>query len=862
MAKPDVRVRLSAEGVGEVVSALKRVQAEGQRASTSQARGFGGLNRILGSTTNLLGGLGIALGVRQLTRFIGGAIEAADQLNKLSAKVGASTENLSALSLIARTSDADLNQLGAALVRMNKNIGDAQAGVPTAIEYLKDLGLTIDDLAGLDSVEVFELIASRLTAIPNEAKKGRIAIGLFGRAGAMLLPTMRALAEEGLGNVIKRAEELGVLIDHDIAAAAERIKDDVEILKMQGEALGTRFVAGFAPAMSQALQAVSGDLKQTTDAWQEFGTGVGRIVKWIVAIVGTGVDTIGTLLGTMAVSLASMGKTIALALRGDFKGARAEMQTFLRTTEREAKSYAERVSGRFQLALKSPEEIAGTPEGGVSPDLAAESEEEAAALAAKRAQALQTSLDRELMMVRKIAGLKAQAERRELEEGLQDVSQYYADRRALAEEAYAAELNALEQKEALLEDITDPARRLQEEEKIKQEARRVELEHANELAELAFEERETVRGITQERLGLEQKLLEMQGARIEAERLGFDEQIRQADLVLAKQGESAEVREALLARLRTALEAGADFEEAQNAAENVLAELAAQRSAIEDQVRAGLLSQLEGEAQILEIERERIETLRTLAAALEQAARATGDPEKIEAARQFAASINQIEYSIESAGLSFAEFKATAVDAGTSALTEFFDTGIEGAKTFKDALRDMVTSVVGSLKRLAAELLAVYIMQKLTGLFGSGGSQGSDFIGPMPAAGGGLIRGRGSGTSDSIAARLSDYEFVTRSTVVRQPGVLDHLVRLNQLGARALEPRIREFNIPEMRFAEGGLVESGGSAPAGELLNGQLEIGLEDGLVVRSLESPAAQRVTIKTIQRNSRAVRAALGLP
>jgi len=866
MAKPDVRVRLSAEGVEEVVSSLKRVQREATKSSTKQARGFGGLNRVLGSTTNLLGGLGLALGVNQFRKFIGGAIEAADQINKLGAKVGASTENLSALSLIARTADSDLNQLGSALVRMNKNIGDAAAGVPTAIEHLKDLGLTVDHFAGLDSVEIFALISEQLAGIPNQAKKSRVAIGLFGRAGAMLLPTMEALAEEGLGNVIKRAEELGVLIDHDLAAAAEQIKDDVEILKMQGEALGTRFVAGFAPNMSQALQAVSGDLTQTTDAWTDFGNGVGQVVKWVVAIVSTAFDAVGSALGLVAFAIRSSIKQIGLALRGQWVEAARLARSGSSAISAEWDDLADRVAARFQLLGPAPELPTGEDGDGAA-NLAGMSDEELATLAARRATALQASLDRELAMVKKMAGLKAKAEQREFDEGLQSAEQFYADRHALIEESYAAELEALRQKEELLADISDPARRLQEEEKIKQDSRRVELEHENAKAELAFGEREMIRELSLDRIALEQRILEMRGEGIAASRLGFEEELRQADLLLIKQGESAAVREATLARLREALEAGADFEEAQNTAERILGELAEEKAAIDAQVQAGLLSQVEAEAQILELELERIETLRVLAAALEEAALATGDPEKIEAAREFAAAITEIETSVENAGFSFEKFKTTAIDQATSSLTTFLDTGLEGSKNLKDAFRDMVTSIVASLKRMAAELLAVYIMQKLTGLFGlvDGGGGGSEAAPRAPAhsdlvvAGGGLIRGAGTGTSDSIRARVSDYEFITRAAVVRQPGVLAHLAELNRAGARALEPHLRGISGPA-RFADGGLVEAGGRGSS-EVLNGQLAIGLEDGLVVRELESPAAQRITIQTIERNRRQVRAALGL-
>jgi len=866
MAKPDVRVRLSAEGVSEVVSALKRVQAEGQKSAKKQASGFGGLNRVLGGTTNLLGGLGIALGVHQFTRFIGNAIEAGDQINKLGAKVGASTENLSALSLVARTADSDLNQVGAALVRMNKNIGDAQAGIPTAAAALRDLNVKLEDLEGLDSVEIFELMSKRITALPTAIRQGRSAIQMFGRAGAMLMPTMRALAEEGLANVIKRAEELGVLIDHDLAAAAERIKDDVEILKMQGEALGVRFVAGFGPEMSQALQTISGDLKQTTSAWEEFGTGVGRVLKWLVSLVSTVFDTIGTYIGYGISALISGGKTIGRVLRGDLEGARREMETFNRFSERENKKFADRMKGRWELTLSAPTKATGTPEGGAGGETSEESLQQMAELAARRAQALQSSLDRELALVKTTAGLKNKAEQREFDQALQSVQTYYNDRRKIIEDAYAEQERILDEKQAALEDIVDPARREQEAMKIDTQRAQARIQYESDIADLIYEEQETVKDLAAERLGYEQQLLEMQGQRIAAERLGFDEQLRQYDELLKRQGVSDAERERAVARFKTALEAGADFEEAKADAEAALHELESARRDIDAQVAAGILGQMEGEEALLQIEIARLDALERLAAAMLAAAEATGDPEKIAAAQDFAASIREIEYSVEGSVNAFARLGEVALDAAQSALADFLDTGIEGAEDLGDAFQEMGAAVVQALRRIVAEMMAAWIIKKITGLFSMGGEVGGDGGGSggepatAEAAIGGLFRGKGTGTSDSNIIAVSDHEFIVRAAVVKQPGVLAHLRELNREGHRVLGTETpRMINAPIGRFAEGGLVETGGVS--GEVLNGRLEVGLEEGLVMRELESPQGQRILVNTLKNNRRAVRSALGI-
>ena len=854
MAKPDVRVRLSAEGVQEVVNSLKRIQAEGQKTATKSKAGFGGLNRTLGFTRSLMGGLGIAIGFVTFKRMISGAIEAADQINKLGAKVGASTENLSALALVARTSDADLNQVGAALIRMNKNLGDAQAGIPTALGHLRDLGLELKDFKGKDSVQTFELISKKLYGLEDQLVRDRVAIGLFGRSGAQLKPTMQALADEGLANVIERARSLGVLFDRDLAAASERIKDDLEILQMQGESFGIHFMAGFGPELSQTLQALSGNIGDTGKAWEQFGQGVGVAMKFVVAVVGSAVDIVTQLMGKLAAAGVSLSKVIYNGMRGNFEAVREEIKTFARFDENESKRFRERMKSRWDLSLGFAPKIEPTE---VSTGTAGASAEEIAELADKRAQALVRSLDREIALVKAKAAIKVKEEKRELEAGLQSLTQYYADRRQALEEAHTAELAALKEKEDALGDFLDPARAEEERARIAQQREKSELEHGEKMAALTFEETKAVRDLGQERLDLEAQLLNLQGKRFDAERLGIEAQIAAADELLRKQGESDAQRKAILDELRTSLTADIDFDEARAEAEAALRALGTARADIDAQAGAGLISQLEAETELLALEQTRLETLRQLAAAMLAAAEATGDPEKIAQAQQFADSIDEIAYNVEAAQNVFATLGSTAIDSATSSLAEFFNTGIDKSTTFKSAFSQLATAIIGDLKRIVAQMLASQIMKSFTGLFSGGGQVGADFIGPMPAAGGGLIRGPGTGTSDSILAAVSNDEYITRAWAVRQPGVLEHLRAINKYGSRALAaPEIA--SLPRARFAEGGLVEGGGGEAT---VGGKVTLGLDRGLVLEEIRTPRGQRVLIETVSENRRAIRSALGI-
>ena len=136
---------------------------------------------------------------------------------------------------------------------------------------------------------------------------------------------------------------------------------------------------------------------------------------------------------------------------------------------------------------------------------------------------------------------------------------------------------------------------------------------------------------------------------------------------------------------------------------------------------------------------------------------------------------------------------------------------------------------------------------------------------------GGHVRGPGTATSDSIPAWLSDFEFVTRAAVVRQPGALPFLEDFNRRGMPALEawharrfagatpPAVSLPRAPRVNFAEGGLAR----AAAG--LNPQLNLRLinainTDALAESMAQSRGLEQTILNVIDRNGSFLRQRIG--
>jgi len=167
---------------------------------------------------------------------------------------------------------------------------------------------------------------------------------------------------------------------------------------------------------------------------------------------------------------------------------------------------------------------------------------------------------------------------------------------------------------------------------------------------------------------------------------------------------------------------------------------------------------------------------------------------------------------------------------------------LSSVEGFFTSLGDRVVSVFTQIRDFILNVWSQVkdVIAKLTG----GGDAGDTAVAKIPGlAGGGPIRGAGSGTSDSNLVWASHGEFIQRAAAVRKYG-LNFMHAINSL---KFDPNAFfsmggtiPFSQPKMRFAEGGLVQTWGGGPRNVL---NLRIGNEqfDGL---SVEDETMEKLT------------------
>lgn len=869
MGTPEVKVRLSAEGLAEVVTAFRTIGVAGTQAGAKAKGAFLPVGGTISLITGLVATLSAAIATIGFARMADEVRDTAEQMQLMSTRFATSVVDLTALDVALRRNGTSLFEQQRALTTFfNKTQQAADLGGEAA-NQLRALGLSTKEIADLGSKDLagrLEAVGTAFAKLPDGPERAARALALVSVGGGALIPILKQVGEEGFDALYAKAERFGLLLDTDTVNAIGNLKDIQEDLSLQSRGFATQFLAGFAEPMVSAFQAISGEISSSTEFWRALGEVVGETLGGALVLATKLADAIGTMFQTLGKSLVYAGKATRAFLVNDQETLKLELESIGLVWEQAREDLNNRfkvADARFKdkLAATRAARDRGKTAGGEDFDR----------LAAERAAIREAAADADLKIsAAAIKRLEAQQDAA-FEKGLLSVQEYYERRRVLAVKGIDAELEAVAERENAARASESGLKLEASLKKFDGERRRLLIERAAALEEIGRKEQAELLRVAAARLQADEKVAQTAEEQHAVRMRQIDDEIEKLRVLLVQDGLHGAELEAILSRSRATREAAADFELRAAGANSSLADFSRAREAIQARIAAGVISEVSGNEQLLELSKERLAVLADLGAELLRIARVSGDAGKIEDAEKFLQSVDAIALSVQSMEDSWARIRSASEDALVDGLATFLSEGERDAQNFGQAIGAMAASVVQSLRRIIAQMIALRLVSGFLRAFGAlaGGGGGGTFgagdgalgeAGQVFAAEGGLISGPGGPMADAIPARLSAGEYVVRASAVAQPGVLQALESINR-GIRAplggWSPQA-----PVRRFAEGGLVSGAGlSAPASRVeIGGEVRVGLEDGLVARAVESPAGQRAVVRAVVENRRTVRRALG--
>jgi len=274
----------------------------GLRQAQASIRNFGSAVQHIGLQATAVGAsitVPLLSAAQQFSNFV-------DSIAKMARRTGLSAESVSALSFAAQQSGADVASLEVALRMMQRQIGDAAAGMKEASDSFARVGISVRDLAGLKPEDQLKLIAERMSAIADPALRASAAMRIFGRSGTSVLPLLEGGAA-GIEELTRQAGDFGLTISGESAAAAEKLNDTLSLLS----ATIRRTVAIIGESLAPIVERWALSFARATVQVREWISSNGRLI-----VSALKVGAAATALGASLVGVAVAIKVVAFALTG------------------------------------------------------------------------------------------------------------------------------------------------------------------------------------------------------------------------------------------------------------------------------------------------------------------------------------------------------------------------------------------------------------------------------------------------------------------------------------------------------------------------------------------------------------------
>lgn len=252
----------------------------GRGASTAAV----GVTILSTAMKSLLIPLGVVAAITAPFVAIGQAMTYAEGVHNLATELGVASGSLQVMQHAAAEVGVSQEQLTAGLRRTARMTSELAAGTPAAVKAFANLGLTMQDMAGLDTTQQFALIADRIRALPPEMQAAA-AIDIFGRSGQGMLNFLRQ-GGDGIREMDTLLTNLGVKMSGEQTAAIEGMGDALGRLILPVKGFILQFTAGIAPAITAASNLIVAFFSENTKGWKVAETMAWGFTQALRGLVG------------------------------------------------------------------------------------------------------------------------------------------------------------------------------------------------------------------------------------------------------------------------------------------------------------------------------------------------------------------------------------------------------------------------------------------------------------------------------------------------------------------------------------------------------------------------------------------------
>ncbi|MCC5993816.1 MAG: phage tail tape measure protein [Rhodobacteraceae bacterium] len=308
MAEKRVSVRLAAVGGRQVRSELEGVGEAGKRGFGRLSQEMESANRRLAAFSRrvkLAAAAAVAAATAAGVAMIRSGLQTVDAQAKLAASLDTTVASIQVLERAGDLAGVSMGQVEQATIQLTRRLSQAASGTGPAVEALRRLRLSAEDLQRLPLDARIATIQEALGQFVPEAERAAVASQLFGDRAALVFGRIDSAT---LRQATQDVRDFGVVVSDQDAAQIERTNDAISRLGLIWRGLSNQLAVAAAPALEAVANAMAAVARTTGP--------LGMAIRGLFDNLGRLVSIAGTFAAFMAGRWVAGLAAAALSVRG------------------------------------------------------------------------------------------------------------------------------------------------------------------------------------------------------------------------------------------------------------------------------------------------------------------------------------------------------------------------------------------------------------------------------------------------------------------------------------------------------------------------------------------------------------------
>ena len=236
-----------------------------------------------------------------------------DSMEKASQRTGDTVQRMQELRYAAGMADISFETLEKSMVILQRNMSMATLVTSQQAQAFKAVGLSADQLKDMKTSDVLLKLADSFSKSEDGAAKTSIAMAVLGRGGAELIPLLNKGAA-GMGELMAKAHDLGIVLNDEAIAAAAELDDKLKMVRYSAEGAKNEFGVAMIPLMSALADAMT-SVNDKGSLLGGFFKGLAEVIKGLAFVLSHVIELMANL-GTAIAAFAALPTAIAGGVEG------------------------------------------------------------------------------------------------------------------------------------------------------------------------------------------------------------------------------------------------------------------------------------------------------------------------------------------------------------------------------------------------------------------------------------------------------------------------------------------------------------------------------------------------------------------